>query len=245
MRPHRPPPVDSRVIDIGFDNTSFLIFFDCAASVACGVTETLACAAPLFVCTSTYVGSSSPPPIGRLHLRHRLRHRRLHLARRQPDQPIAGEPPSRDVSSIARCFAKQEGCHCVASSGSNVAAYRRPRRCIYMLSTLSVHVSHAWSSSAVQVLRQLQAPPSRYSGAVKDLLPERRGRLAAATPGTSMRRHDFLYAFVQHNLVASVAVSSSPSSSTPTTAGCIGTFFLAVLLRTATVVEAFSASPFK
>ncbi|WVZ90640.1 hypothetical protein U9M48_036924 [Paspalum notatum var. saurae] len=62
---------------------------------------------------------------------------------------------------------------------------------------------------------------------------------------TSMRRHDYLYAFVQHNLVASVAVSSSPSLSTPTTAGYIGIFFLAVLLRTATVVEAFSASPFR
>ncbi|WVZ81589.1 hypothetical protein U9M48_028944 [Paspalum notatum var. saurae] len=60
-----------------------------------------------------------------------------------------------------------------------------------------------------------------------------------------MSRHDYLFAFIQHNLVASVAVSSSPSSSTPTTAGCIGTFFLVVLLRTATVVEAFSAGPFR
>ncbi|WVZ89764.1 hypothetical protein U9M48_036129 [Paspalum notatum var. saurae] len=58
-----------------------------------------------------------------------------------------------------------------------------------------------------------------------------------------MRRHNYLFAFVQHNLVASVAVSSSPSS-TRTTVGCIGTF-LAVLLRTATVVEAFSAGPFR
>ncbi|WVZ76193.1 hypothetical protein U9M48_024184 [Paspalum notatum var. saurae] len=62
---------------------------------------------------------------------------------------------------------------------------------------------------------------------------------------TSMRRHDYLYAFIQHNLVASVDVSSLPSSSTPTTTGCIGTFFLTVLLHTVTVVEAFSSGPFR
>ncbi|WVZ68889.1 hypothetical protein U9M48_017767 [Paspalum notatum var. saurae] len=60
-----------------------------------------------------------------------------------------------------------------------------------------------------------------------------------------MRRHDYLFAFVQHNLVASVVFSSLPSSSTPTTMGCIGIFFLVVLLRTATVIEAFSAGPFR
>ncbi|WVZ81468.1 hypothetical protein U9M48_028842 [Paspalum notatum var. saurae] len=60
-----------------------------------------------------------------------------------------------------------------------------------------------------------------------------------------MSHHDYLFAFVQHNLIASVAVSSSPFSSTPTTAGCIGTFFLAVLLRTVTVIEAFSAGLFR
>lgn len=123
------------------------------------------------VCRSIYVGSSSPPPIGRLHLRHCLCHRRLRLARRWPGQLIALEPPSRDVSSIARCFAQQEGCRCIASSGSSVTACRRPRRCIYMLSTLLVRVSCAWSSPAVRVLCQHQAPPSRYSGVVEDLPP--------------------------------------------------------------------------
>jgi hypothetical protein len=49
-----------------------------------------------------------------------------------------------------------------------------------------------------------------------------------------MHRHDYLSAFSQHNLIA-----------TPTTVGCIGIFFLAVLLRTATIIEAFSASPFR
>jgi len=42
-----PTAVDSRIIDIGFDNTDFLISFDCVAGVACGVTGTPACAAPL------------------------------------------------------------------------------------------------------------------------------------------------------------------------------------------------------
>jgi len=139
-----PTAVDSRIIDIGFDNTDFLISFDCVAGVACGVTRTPACAAP----PRLHVGSSSPPPIGRLYLRHRLRHRCLRLARRRPDQPIARTTLLRRLSSIARCFAKQEGCRCVASSGSSVAAYRRPRRCIYMLSTLSVRVFRAWSSSS-------------------------------------------------------------------------------------------------
>ena len=41
-----PTAVDSRIIDIGFDNTDFLISFDCVAGVACGVTGTPACAAP-------------------------------------------------------------------------------------------------------------------------------------------------------------------------------------------------------
>ena len=41
-----PTTVDSRIIDIGFDNTDFLISFDCVAGVACGVTGTPACAAP-------------------------------------------------------------------------------------------------------------------------------------------------------------------------------------------------------
>ncbi|WVZ58384.1 hypothetical protein U9M48_008663 [Paspalum notatum var. saurae] len=90
----------------------------------------------------------------------------------------------------------QEGCRCVASSGSNVATYRHTHRCIYTLSTLLVRVSRAWSSSVVRVLRELQAPPSCYSGAVEDLFPEHRGSLAAATLGTSMRRHDYLFAFV-------------------------------------------------
>jgi len=41
-----PTAVDSRIIDIGFDNTDFLISFDCVAGVACGVTGTPTCAAP-------------------------------------------------------------------------------------------------------------------------------------------------------------------------------------------------------
>ena len=41
-----PTAVDSRIIDIGFDNTDFLISFDCVAGVACGVTGMPACAAP-------------------------------------------------------------------------------------------------------------------------------------------------------------------------------------------------------
>jgi hypothetical protein len=40
---------------------------------------------------------------------------------------------------------------------------------------LSVHVSHTCSSSVVRVLHRLQAPPSRYSGAVDDLLPMHHG----------------------------------------------------------------------
>jgi hypothetical protein len=39
--------------------------------------------------------------------------------------------------------------------------------------------------------------------------------LAAATPESSMRRHAYLFTFFQHNLVASVAISSSTTSSTP------------------------------
>jgi hypothetical protein len=38
--------------------------------------------------------------------------------------------------------------------------------------------------------------------------------LAAVTPGSSMRRHAYLFAFFQHNLVASVVISSSTTSST-------------------------------
>jgi hypothetical protein len=72
-----------------------------------------------------------------------------------------------------------------------------------------------------------------------------RGSLASATLGISFYRHDYLFAFVQHNLIANVVISSSPTSSTPTTVGCIGTFFLAVLLHIATVVEAFSVGPFR
>jgi len=41
-----PTAVDSRIIDIGFDNTDFLISFDCVAGVACDVTGMLACGAP-------------------------------------------------------------------------------------------------------------------------------------------------------------------------------------------------------
>jgi hypothetical protein len=62
----RPPPVDSRVLDIGFNNTGFLIFFDGATGVACNVTGTPACVAPLrlhvHLCQLV-----SPPSIGRLH----------------------------------------------------------------------------------------------------------------------------------------------------------------------------------
>jgi hypothetical protein len=39
--------------------------------------------------------------------------------------------------------------------------------------------------------------------------------LAVATPESSMRRHAYLFTFFQHNLVASVAISSSTTSSTP------------------------------
>jgi hypothetical protein len=71
------------------------------------------------------------------------------------------------------------------------------------------------------------------------------GFVAAATLGTLICYRDYLFAFVQHNLIASVTIFSSPTLFTPTTAGCIKTFFLAVLLHTTTVIEAFSVGPFR
>jgi hypothetical protein len=66
----------------------------------------------------------------------------------------------------------------------------------------------------LRVLRRLQAPSSRYNGAVEDILPMCRGSPVAATSGSSMCRHAYLFAFFQHNLVASVVVSSSTTPST-------------------------------
>jgi hypothetical protein len=44
---HRPTPIGSHVLDIGFNNTDFFIFFDGATGVAYGVTRTPAYVAPL------------------------------------------------------------------------------------------------------------------------------------------------------------------------------------------------------
>ena len=145
---------------------------------------------------------------------------------------------------IARCFAKQEDC----SASPPRAAASPPVVVLAVESTscrLSVRISRSWSSPTVWVLCWHEAPPSCYCGIIEDLLLVCRGSLTTATLGTSMHRHDYLSAFSQHNLIASVAVSSLPPSPTPTTVGCIGIFFLAVLLCTATIIEAFSASPFR
>jgi hypothetical protein len=71
-------------------------------------------------------------------------------------------------------------------------------------------------------------------------LPSIRSRLDCS-PSGSTRPLPHCFFFVQHNHVISVTASSPPTSSTPTIACCVGTFYPAVL-RTATVAES-SAGP--
>ncbi|WVZ51741.1 hypothetical protein U9M48_002854 [Paspalum notatum var. saurae] len=102
---HRPPPVDSCVIDIGFDNTGFLVFFDCVVGVACGVTGTLACVAPL-----------------RLHIALR----RLVIAITDREAPPSTSPspsssPPRAPSAYVCCLSRD------ASPSKRAAAASPPR----------------------------------------------------------------------------------------------------------------------
>ena len=162
----------------------------------------------LFVCTSIYDGSSLPSPIERLHRRHHHCGPALHAVD-LTNRSRANHPPETSVV------------HCMILRQARGLPLRRlleqQHHCLSSSSSLHLHVvdtckctSLTWSYSVVQVLRRLQAPPSCYNDTIKDLLPMRRGSPAATAPETSMCRHAYLFAFVQHNLVASVAVSSSP-----------------------------------
>jgi hypothetical protein len=128
----------------------------------------------LFICTSMYA-DLSPPPIGRLH-----HHRRLRLARCRPDQPIAGEPFSRDV------------CHpsCNASPNKRVVVASPPqaatspyvidqRCCIYIVvDFVGARLSHGLS----KLFDTCELRRHTRRSALRVLLH------AASTPCTSHRR---------------------------------------------------------
>ena len=184
----------------------------------------------LFVCISIYADPLSPPLIGRLHRRHH--HRHLHLACRRPDQPIAGEPPSRDVCHPSRNALPSK--RVVVASLSRAAALSSV--VIPVVSSTRCRLRQCTSPShGLRAVRHLRAS-SAYSSLVCTMfvleffVDKYRRRtplastsllflcvvaLAAATSRTSMCRRTYIFAFVQHTLVGSVVVSSSTTSSTP------------------------------